>query len=93
MAVVAVDHTFVWANHAYCRMTGYPLAALNNGTRTWMDITVSQDVEADLKSVEAVLAGKMDRYSMTKRYRHSLGHEVPCEIIVWRRSKAWILPR
>jgi hypothetical protein len=56
-------------------------------TMTWMDFTVSKDVEADLNSVKDVVAGNSDFYETSKRYRHKLGHEVPINLAVWKYPK------
>lgn len=82
LACVAPDHTYVWANSSYCRLIGYSVAELRE--LKWMDITVSDDVAGDLASVKEVVEGKIDSYSLSKRYRHRRGHEIACEITAWR---------
>lgn len=82
IACVDLEHKFVWCNGAYERLTGYSVVELSH--RRWMDITVSDDVEGDMDSVSSVMTGKIESYSISKRYRHKRGHEVPIELTVWR---------
>lgn len=79
---VSLDHRFIFANNEFERLVGRSASELRGDK--WMDITVSNDVEADLDSIADVASGKVASYTMAKRYRHKRGHEVPVDITVWR---------
>lgn len=82
MACVATDNRFVWVNSAFERLTGYSRAELTQ--MDWMDITIQTDIGGDLASVKSVVSGEDDRYTISKRYRHKLGKDVPIVLSVWR---------
>lgn len=66
MGHVGVDGTWLDVNQKLCVITGYAreeLLALK-----FQDITHSADLEADLRQVEALLAGRIGTYGMEKRY-------------------------
>lgn len=82
MACVSPKNQFVWVNQAFERLTGYSRSELRQ--RTWIDITLQEDVGGDLASVQAVIDGHDAHYSMSKRYKHKLGKEVPIQLTVHR---------
>lgn len=82
MACVAKDNRFTWVNSAFERLVGYSVAELVG--KTWMEITVQNDVGGDLASVEAVMKGRITHYTMAKAYRHKRGHVVQVELTVRR---------
>jgi len=47
-AVQPADNTFIWVNQAFERLVGYSRAELRE--KTWMSITVQEDVGGDLAS-------------------------------------------
>src|SRR5262249_32642482 len=74
MALVSLEGTFMKVNGATCELLGYPepeLLAL-----TFQEITHPDDLEADLRQVQRLVAGEIERYSMAKRYYTKAGEEV-----------------
>lgn len=86
MACVDVRNKFVWVNEAFEKLTGYSQPELLE--MTWIQITVQEDVGGDLASVNAVIAGEDDKFTISKRYRHKHGREVPVALTVWRFPRA-----
>jgi len=82
MACVSTDHTYIWVNQAYEKLTGYSNAELTK--MKWMDITVKEDVGADLASVQAIIDGTDESYMISKRYRHKHGDAIPISLSVWQ---------
>lgn len=82
MACVTTRNQFIWVNSAFERLVGYSVAELVG--KTWMSITDQSDVGGDLASEEAVIAGKINCYTMSKQYIHKRGHRVPIELSVRR---------
>lgn len=74
MALVATDGSWLEVNHAFCEFLGYGEGELRR--TTWQALTHSDDLEADLASVEATLAGRIDGYTMEKRYLRKNGEAV-----------------
>lgn len=82
MACVGMDNKFIWVNSAFENLTGYSHAELLE--KTWMDITVQEDVGGDLASVAGIINGNDEKYTISKRYRHKHGKDVPVALTVWR---------
>jgi len=82
LACVTEENYFFWVNEAFERLLGYSQRELEQ--KTWMDITVAQDVGGDLASAKDLLDGKKSRYTMTKRYVHKMGHIVKVSMTVIR---------
>jgi PAS domain S-box-containing protein len=66
IAQVAPDGRWLLVNQRLCEIVGYTQEELL--ARTFQDITHPDDLAADLDLVRQVLAGKIDTYSMEKRY-------------------------
>jgi len=81
-AAVDDESKFVWLNGAFERLVGYSILELIG--KSWMSITVNEDVGADLASVKSVIDGKIQSYRMEKNYIHKRGHRVPVELTVRR---------
>ena len=82
IACVDLDDRFLWVNEAYERLVGYSKTELSE--MTWREITTKEDLGGDLKSVEQLRAGEIDRYTLNKRYIHKSGEEVEVTLSVWR---------
>jgi PAS domain S-box-containing protein len=80
MALVGLDGTFLEVNDALCRMVGRTTDELL--ALTFQAITHPDDLDADLASLEDVLAGRRLAYELEKRYLHADGSYVPCELHV-----------
>jgi len=82
LACVDMDSQFTWVNGAFEQLVGYSIAELVG--KTWMSITVQEDVGGDLASVEAVIEGKISAYKLSKEYIHKRGHIVRVDLTVRR---------
>lgn len=80
IALVAPDGRFLWVNSALCAIVGYQHGDLL--ARTFQDLTVPEDLDADLEQLRAVIAGTISCYSMEKRYIRSDATEVPVQLDV-----------
>ena len=65
---------FVDINPAMCEFFGYPAEVLK--TKTWMELTAPDYLEADIGQRAEVLAGRIDSYRMVKQYVHADGHPI-----------------
>lgn len=66
VCLVATDGSFISANPAYCRLVGRPEHELQQ--LTFQDITHPDDLLLDVTLAEDVLAQRIDRYDIDKRY-------------------------
>jgi PAS domain S-box-containing protein len=64
--LVATDGTFLRVNNALCELMGRDEQALK--AATWQELTHPEDLEADQRLVDEVLAGHCDGYRIVKRY-------------------------
>ena len=71
MTLVSPKGNFLKANHALCSMLGYTEEELRS--KTFMDLTFPDDLDADLTFVAQLLEGKILTYQMEKRYFHKTG--------------------
>lgn len=90
MACIDENHCFVLVNKAFERLLGYSSTELFGNT--WMEITAQRDVGGDLASVEALIEGKIDSYTLEKDYVHKRGRSVPVVLTVRRFPRASHLP-
>ena len=86
MACVSEDSKFVWVNTAFERLVGYSRSELRE--KSWMDITIQEDVGGDLASVNNIIDGIDAQYTISKRYKHKFGKTIPIELTVWRFPQA-----
>ncbi len=73
-ALVGLDFRFQQVNAELSRITGYPKKELL--ARTFMDITHPDDVAQDVKLAQRLAAGKIEQYTMEKRYLRKNGSTV-----------------
>lgn len=66
MAFVKADGLFYRVNNALCKLLEYSEEELTK--KTFQEITHPQDLEEDLRFVNDCLSGKIEYYSMDKRY-------------------------
>lgn len=85
LACVDLDNRFIRVNSAFERLLGYSSSELEN--EKWIRFTKKEHVGGDLKSVQAVVDGRIDSYQMEKTYIHKRGHEVPVVLTVRRYPK------
>ncbi|KPL67814.1 hypothetical protein SZ64_06610 [Erythrobacter sp. SG61-1L] len=75
IAHVAPDGSFIMANDAFCRISGWPREKLMVGG--FQAITHPDDLDQDMAEVESLLSGRTSSYQMEKRYLRNDGS------IVW----------
>ena len=75
IALVSPEGRWLKVNSSVCTMLGYTEDELLS--KTFQDITLPEDLDADLAFVEQMLAGSILTYQMEKRYVHKSG------TIVW----------
>ena len=74
-AHVSLDGRWLRVNQRLCEITGYTREELL--ATSFQAITHPEDLNIDIEHASAVAAGKLQRYSLEKRYFHKDGH------IVW----------
>lgn len=74
MCLVRPDGHFDAVNQAACDFFGYDAETLK--TMTWQEMTTADTLERDLRNVEDMLAGRIDRYRVTTQYVHADGHPI-----------------
>lgn len=75
MALLDTSGRFLRINEALCELIGYGEAELLH--HTFIDITYPDDIYKDVVHADMLLSGKMESYSLEKRYIHKKGHVVP----------------
>ncbi len=75
IAITSPEKGWLEANDAICAMLGYTRDELRK--LTWLELTHPDDVADDVAEFERLMAGKIDRYSLDKRFRRKDG------IFVW----------
>lgn len=73
-SMVSLDNTFLRANEAFCRITGYTEAELRR--ITFDSITHPDERGESLRQYDRVKRGEIDSWEQDKRYIHKDGHEV-----------------
>ncbi|WP_213880301.1 PAS domain S-box protein [Pseudomonas sp. dw_358] len=79
-AVVGLDGRFIAVNPKLCQIVGYDAEELMS--KTFGEITHPDDLAEDLQLVADLLAGRIERYTLEKRYLHKDGAPVWVEIYV-----------
>ena len=74
MAQVGPDGSWLNVNGRLCEIIGYSSEELLSGA--FQDITHPDDLAADMASVQRMLNGECDSYSMEKRYVHKDGSAI-----------------
>ncbi|WP_020183321.1 EAL domain-containing protein [Methylotenera sp. 1P/1] len=77
IAQVAITGHFLQINREYCRIIGYSQEEVLAQHFTFQQITLPEDLPADMLSIERLLNGDDDKYVTEKRYIHKDGS------IVW----------
>jgi PAS domain S-box-containing protein len=78
IAHVDLDGRWIRVNQKLCEIVGYSAAELRD--RTFQDLTHPDDLKADLAYVQQLIAGKVETYSIEKRYFHKSGQIVWVEL-------------
>ena len=74
IALASLEGRWIKANRALCNLVGYSEAELV--TRNFRDITHPEDLEASVKNLQEIIAGKTPSSHLEKRYVHQKGHSV-----------------
>jgi diguanylate cyclase (GGDEF)-like protein/PAS domain S-box-containing protein len=74
LALVSLEGRWLKVNGALCQWLGYAEAELLS--QTFQEITHPADLDADLRQVQRLIAGEIERYAMPKRYLTRDGDEV-----------------
>lgn len=85
IALVAPDGRWLRTNQRLCDIVGYTPDELL--TKSFQDITHPDDLDSDLSSVQRMLTGEIDAYSLEKRYLRKGGATVWVNLtvaLVWR---------
>ena len=72
VAITSPDKGWLKVNRRLCEMLGYSEAEL--ATMTWVDLTHPEDVQKCLDFFDRVATGRLDRYSIEKRFVHASGN-------------------
>ncbi|WP_313674582.1 PAS domain S-box protein [Mycolicibacterium sp.] len=74
MCLVGHDGKPSQANRAICEFFGYDEQTL--ATKSWMELTAPEYLDADLENMEALVDGRIDSYEMDKQYIKSTGERI-----------------
>ena len=77
---VGLQGELMEVNQTFCDMVGYSKEALL--AMDFLQVTLPDDLERNLKLFQETLAGKHDQYTIEKRYRHRLGHVIWGQVTV-----------
>lgn len=66
IAITSPSKGWIEVNDHLCDMLGYPKEELYN--TTWVELTHPDDITNDLENFDLVIAGKIEGYSMDKRF-------------------------
>ena len=80
IAMTSPDKGWLAANDRLCEMLGYNFAELQ--PITWDQLTVPEDLAADLEQFNRVVSGEIDGYELDKRFIHRDGHTVDVSLSV-----------
>jgi len=71
MAITSLEQEWLNVNPRLCEMFGYTKEEFSG--MTWLEMTHADDIEADMVQYRQILAGKIEHYSMDKRFIHKNG--------------------
>lgn len=80
MAVMSADQEMVMFNDQLCGVFGYGREEF--GSKNWADLTHPEDRDADLLQLQEMMKGKIDAYSMEKRFVDKSGEIVDVSLHV-----------
>ena len=72
MAIATPDGRFDVVNQALCDQLGYDEKTLK--TKSWQNLTPEIYMDADIKNMADLLAGRLDTYRVIKQHIHADGH-------------------
>ena len=74
MTITSTEKGWIEVNDVLCEMLGYTKEELRK--MTWVELTHPDDLEADIKQYNRLLANEIDSYTLEKRFIHKDGHNV-----------------
>lgn len=80
LTVTSPDKGWIQVNECLCKMLGYTEQELRH--MTWAELTHPDDLEADNRQFERLLANEIDGYSLEKRFISSAGKVIPTKLVV-----------
>jgi diguanylate cyclase (GGDEF)-like protein/PAS domain S-box-containing protein len=86
IALVAPDGNWISVNRALCDLVGYSVQELQH--LTFQDITIPEDLNADMDLLSQLVAGDIDHYQLEKRYLHKTGRAVWADLSVTKKLSA-----
>jgi len=86
ISMIKPNGSWLEVNEELCRIVGYSKQALS--TLTFQDITFHEDLSTDLNLLDQLVAGKLDRYQLEKRYVKQSGEPVWVELTVTKQLTA-----
>ncbi|WP_036307529.1 diguanylate cyclase domain-containing protein [Methylophilus sp. 5] len=86
ISMVKPNGSWLEVNEELCRIVGYSKQALS--ALTFQDITFPVDLNTDLNLLDQLVAGKLDRYQLEKRYVKQSGEPVWVELTVTKQLTA-----
>lgn len=91
IAHIGLEGEWLRVNQKLCDIVGYSESELLS--MTFQSITHSDDLPTNLSHIQELLEGKIQNYTMEKRYIHKLGHTVWANITVSLRRNTLGTPR
>ncbi|MBU3750117.1 MAG: PAS domain S-box protein, partial [Mycobacterium sp.] len=73
MCLTTAEGLFTDVNEAMCELFGLDRATMLR--KTWQDLTPEPYLQADLRNVEEMLAGRRETYRVAKEFLHADGHQ------------------
>jgi len=70
-AITSLDRNWIYANNCVCGMLGYSWEEMKK--LSWAELSYPDDLVADVAQFEQLLAGKINSYTMDKRFIHKDG--------------------
>lgn len=80
MAVTSPDKGWIHVNQRMSEILGRSLEEIK--ATVWADLTHPEDLDEDVRQFEALLEGKINSYSMEKRYLHKNGNIIYTKLFV-----------
>jgi PAS domain S-box-containing protein len=80
MAISNPDKTWNKVNDKWCRILGYDWDELKR--KTWEELTYPDDLPENMEKFDRLVAGKIDDYSLTKRFVRKDGSIIVAELSV-----------
>ncbi|MCK5525038.1 MAG: PAS domain S-box protein [Thiomargarita sp.] len=71
LAITSLEKGWIYANNCMCKLLGYSWEELKK--LTWIELTYPDDLTADITQFNQLLAGKIEGYTMEKRFLHKEG--------------------